>query len=265
MLTLYHNEMSVCAQKVRIVLAEKNIDWESIHLNLFDGEARTATYKKLNPNGVVPTLVTENGDVVIESTIIMEYLDDISLDHPLKPRDPLLTAAARMWARKIDDWVHTDTTIVSNAVAFRFRHLEGKSEEEVKKHYDAIPDEARRELLWDLATHGTGSHFFSGAMLRFQALFEEMDNALKKNNWLVGDDYSIADIAFTPYLTRFDHLNMMSLFNTTPSLLRWYEEVRERSSYSLAIKNWLDHDLVTFMAEKGKEALADTMRILNRS
>ena len=68
--------MSVCAQKVRIVLAEKKLNWKDHHLSLFKGESRTDKYKKLNPNGVVPTLVTENGEIIIESTVITEYLDE---------------------------------------------------------------------------------------------------------------------------------------------------------------------------------------------
>ena len=51
MLKLYHNDMSSCAQKVRITLAEKGLPWEGFHLSLRKGEARTEEYKKLNPIG----------------------------------------------------------------------------------------------------------------------------------------------------------------------------------------------------------------------
>ena len=73
MIQLYHNDMSSCAQKVRIVLAEKGLEWESHHLSLREGESRTSEYKKLNPNGVVPTLITDSNETIIESTVIMEY------------------------------------------------------------------------------------------------------------------------------------------------------------------------------------------------
>ena len=64
MIQLYHNDMSSCAQKVRIVLAEKGLEWEGHHLSLRDGESRTSEYKKLNPNGVVPTLITDNNEML---------------------------------------------------------------------------------------------------------------------------------------------------------------------------------------------------------
>ena len=147
MLELYHNDMSVCAQKVRIVLAEKKLDWKDHHLNLFKGETRTDKYKKLNPNGVVPTLVTESGEIIIESTVITEYLDEAFFPPPLKPKTPHLIATMRLWTKQLDEGVHVSTASVSNAVAFRHAHVKGKSEEEINKHFGGIPDRVRRERL----------------------------------------------------------------------------------------------------------------------
>src|SRR4029453_6650243 len=76
---LYHTNMSVCSQKVRFALAEKKLRWEDHHVNLQAGEQLRPEYLKLNPNAVVPTLV-DNGTVIIESTVINEYLDDAYLE-----------------------------------------------------------------------------------------------------------------------------------------------------------------------------------------
>ena len=65
MLELYHNNISVCAQKVRIVLAEKNVPWTNRHLSLAKGEQLTPEFKKMNPRGVVPVLV-HDGNVIVE-------------------------------------------------------------------------------------------------------------------------------------------------------------------------------------------------------
>jgi glutathione S-transferase len=86
MIELYHNDMSVCAQKVRFVLGEKELKWKSNHLNLRAGDQQKPDYVKLNPNAVVPTLV-DNGKVIIESTVIAEYLDDAYPEPRLRPRD----------------------------------------------------------------------------------------------------------------------------------------------------------------------------------
>ena len=89
---LYHNDMSVCAAKVRMALAEKAVTWEGVHLDIRAGDAQKPEYVKLNPNQVVPTLVHQ-GVPVIESNIICEYIDDHWTSTALKPSDTLARAA----------------------------------------------------------------------------------------------------------------------------------------------------------------------------
>jgi glutathione S-transferase len=67
--------MSPCAQKVRLVLAEKGLEWTGQHIDLPQKENLQPWYLELNPLGVVPTLVHEDKPV-IESSIICEYLED---------------------------------------------------------------------------------------------------------------------------------------------------------------------------------------------
>ena len=84
MLTLYHYWSSVCSQKVRMCLAEKAIDWESRHVDIFTFENYEPAYTKLNPKAVVPTL-DHDGHILIESNIILEYLEDVFPQVPLRP------------------------------------------------------------------------------------------------------------------------------------------------------------------------------------
>ncbi len=88
MLELYHNNISVCAQKVRVVLAEKNLPWTSHHLSLAKGDQLTAEFKKLNPRGVVPVLV-HDGNVIVESSVICAYLDETFPSPSLMPMNPV--------------------------------------------------------------------------------------------------------------------------------------------------------------------------------
>src|SRR5437868_15059888 len=93
-LVLYHNDMSSCAQKVRLMWAEKGLEWESRHLDLRAGEHQQAWYIKLNPHAVVPTLI--DGDIAVpESNVINEYLDERRPDPPLTPAAPLGRATTR--------------------------------------------------------------------------------------------------------------------------------------------------------------------------
>ncbi|HEY7315961.1 MAG TPA: glutathione S-transferase family protein [Candidatus Binatia bacterium] len=102
MLELYHNDMSTCAQKVRLTLAEKGLTWESRHLDLRAGDQQKPEYLKLNPGGVVPTIV-DNGKVVRESTVIMEYLDDEYPNPSLRPADSYAKAHMRLWTKRLDE------------------------------------------------------------------------------------------------------------------------------------------------------------------
>lgn len=119
MLDLYHNDMSSCAQKVRLTLAEKGLEWRGYHMNLRAGETRTDEYKKLNPKGVVPTLI-DDGTVIIESSVILEYLDDAYPEPPVRPADPKARARMRLWTKQLDEGLHTDIGTISGAIAFRY-------------------------------------------------------------------------------------------------------------------------------------------------
>ena len=94
MLELYDNGNSVCAQKVRVALAEKGLEWKRHDLTL-RGDQFDPQYMKLNPNGVVPTLV-HDGRVVTESSVILYYLDEAFPTPPLMPRAPLERMKVRM-------------------------------------------------------------------------------------------------------------------------------------------------------------------------
>ena len=102
MFVLYEFSNSVCCQKVRLVLCEKGLVWESRQVNLFRSEQYDPEYLKLNPKGVVPTLV-HDGRPVIESTLICEYLEGIFPDPPScrRPRTnaPACAFGAKRWTR----------------------------------------------------------------------------------------------------------------------------------------------------------------------
>ena len=121
MIELYHNDMSVCAAKVRSVLAEKRLEWRGIHMDLRAGDTQKPEYLKLNPNAVVPTLV-HDGCVVIESTVIGEYLDDAFPQHPLRG-DAREKAQMRLWTKQLDEGLHIAVGILSLCIAFRHQFL----------------------------------------------------------------------------------------------------------------------------------------------
>jgi glutathione S-transferase len=92
MLELYNNINLVCAQKVRIALAEKGENFTE-HLLTLRGDQNDPEYLKLNPNGVVPTLV-HDGNVITESSLILYYIDDAFSEPPLMPKAPAIASGS---------------------------------------------------------------------------------------------------------------------------------------------------------------------------
>src|SRR5262249_51161285 len=102
MLEHYHNINSVGAQKVRTALKEKGLDAKEHPLTL-RGDQHDAAYRKLNPSGVVPTLV-HDGKPIVEPSLILYYLDAASPNPPLMPREPLLRQRVRLFTKLIDEY-----------------------------------------------------------------------------------------------------------------------------------------------------------------
>ena len=100
---LYNAPQSTCSQRVRFVLNAKDLPFTEEKLDLLAGDQLKPDYLALNPNGVVPTL-DHDGNIVIDSSVIIEYLDEIVPERAnFTPRDPVRRAAMRSLMRFIDE------------------------------------------------------------------------------------------------------------------------------------------------------------------
>ena len=262
MLALYHNDMSLCAQKARLCLAEKGLDWENRHLVLRAGEHQQDWYVKLNRRAVVPTLI--DGDKVIpESNVILEYLDEAYPEPPLMPRDPYGRAKVRLWTKQLDEDVHdASAAIISFGIAFRHQYLERG--ELGKKMLEEIPNIFKRERRRDVIEHGPRSKHFVIAVERMVLLLDEMEQALAQQRWLASDDYTLADVAFTPYLARLEHLNILAMLGERARVADWYDRCKARPSFKAAIVKWENPDYLALMARRGREHWPQVEEIMAR-
>ena len=169
MMTLYHNDMSVCAAKVRTALAEKKLSWEGVHLDLRAGDAQKPEYLKLNPNAVVPTLV-HNGRTIIESTVICEYIDDEWPDRPLKPDHTWERAQMRLWTKQLDESVHAAVAVLSSCIAFRHQWL-ARPPQDRAKWLAGIPQADRRERSQSMIELGLDFSVFCARIAAFREAF----------------------------------------------------------------------------------------------
>ncbi|NIO09342.1 MAG: hypothetical protein GTO40_15545 [Deltaproteobacteria bacterium] len=234
-------------------------------MDIFAGEQHKPEYLKLNPLAVVPTLVRD-GTPVIESNIINEYLDDAFPQKPLRPADPFARAQMRLWTKQLDDSVHHATGVVSYAIAYRFLQL-SKSKEEVEKLLAGIPTPERRERNRDLIYKGTDSRFFAGALKRFERLLKEMETTLNEKEWLAGNEFSLADIAYAPYLTRLELLQLTPMWEHRPKLTNWFERIKSRGPYQRAITDCYTkaETQKKLLQEKGAESWPGVKKILQQN
>ncbi len=258
MLELYHNNMSTCSQKVRLALAEKGQGWTQHHQNLRAGDQHRPDYIKLNPNGVVPTLV-HDGRVIVESAVIDEYVDEVFADPPLRPADASARAQMRLWTKQFDEGLHAASATISACIAFRYQFLAGKTSDEVEKTIAGYVDPVKRKRMGENIRKGVDSAYFAPAMRRVVAMMDDMEAALGHGPWLAGDDYSLADIAFAPYVTRVDHLAQLWLFDAHPRVADWFVRMQARPAYRCALADRFVADFVALLGEKGA-AGADAVR-----
>ena len=253
-ITLHHFPGSTCSQKVRLVLAEKGLDYESREVNLLAGEQHAPDYVKLNPNHVVPTLEHDSG-VFIESTLINEYLDDAFPEPPLKPADAAGRHAIRLWTQRIDA-LHPNAGAITYAIGTRPMLLQ-QGQEAIDAQLAAIPDSANRERRRIVIEQGVKAPIFADAMRAFVRFLDRMQADLSSRTWLAGDDVSLADFAAVPYVLRLDSLAMTPLLEARPEVANWYERVRARPSYETAVASQLPEMLLALFRKNGEEAWAD--------
>lgn len=257
MLALYHYPFSTCSQKVRLVLAEKELDFVSHEVDLLSGAQHHPDYVKLNPNHVVPTLV-DDGVVLIESTLINEYLDDAFPEIPLRPAAPAGRHALRLWTKLLDEKVQSAIASVTFAIGPRAILLQQPAAQR-EAGIAAIPDPKARAARRSVIEHGVKAPEFAGALAQMIDLLDRMDAGLATAQWLSGDSFGLADAAALPYVLRLDHLAMSPLLSgpRRPRLADWYERVRARPSFDTAVAKWTPDEALAFLRGMGEAAWPD--------
>lgn len=252
MIELYHADMSTCAQKVRMILADKGLTWESHLFNLRQLDQHQPDYLKLNPNGVVPTLV-DDGIIIIESTVICEYLDDAYPDPPLRPAPAAERVRMRLWTKWLDEVLHYYTGVLSGSIAFRHQHL-ARPAEQLKAYIDGIPDPKRRERQRQQIQLGMDAPQFADAVWIFDKFITDLEAQLEQTKWMAGSSYSLAEIGYTPYLIRLDELQLWSWMDKRPRITDLYERIKDRPNFKDGYLDWKNQAYVDLMAEKGAAA-----------
>ena len=232
MLELYHSINSVCAQKVRIALEEKRLQAKD-HIMTLRGDQFEPAYLKLNPGGVVPTLI-HDGEPIIESSLILYYIDDAFPEPPLMPKSPRLRHRVRMYNKLIDEYVHNSCMILTFATAFRPAFLK-MAPEAWQAEIAKSPLKRRAEYKRSVIEHGLDSEFVADALMQHRKLLSLMAASLDSGPYLAGETFSNADCAVIPYILRLELLKLGGIWDRYQAVADWWARVRARPSVKTAI------------------------------
>jgi ganglioside-induced differentiation-associated protein 1 len=224
-LVLYDFGNSVCCQKVRITLRAKGLKWNAIRVDLFTAEQYNPKYLKLNPKGVVPTLV-HDGKPVIESTLICEYIDQTFAQAPrLIPADPWRRSRMRLWSKMVDDGLFEGVTEISFSAMFRER-MKNMPEETRRARFRNVGDPRRTDRFKSTYEHGVQSPFVVHAVAAYERAFKMLESTLAEGGpWILGVDPTLADINLMPLVARLDYLGLLDLWTQDrPCVRQWWAQ-----------------------------------------
>ena len=223
---LYNAPQSTCSQKVRICLWEKDLPFTEKKLDLFKGDQLTPEYKKLNPNGVVPTLVHDD-ETIIDSSVIIEYLDEMFPEVSLSPITPAARAHMREWLRFFEE-VPTPAVRVPSYNRVFLRHFQKMTEEEFIAFGESKP--LRKDFFLKMGRTGYSDEEMQQAENRLRLSVDRMEIALRgAGPWLLGD-YSLADICIIPIMMRMNDIGMQALWADCDEVDKWFARFQEREA-----------------------------------
>jgi glutathione S-transferase len=251
MLKLFTAHNSICTQKVFLTLIERDLPWTAEYIDLFNNEQYRPDYLKLNPKGVVPTLI-HDGHAIIESTLICEYLDQTYPRPPLMPASAYAQAQMRRWSKHIDEGVFEATREISFSAMFRDK-MRGMTEEQREGRFRNIGDPGRRARMISTYQDGCDSPFVLQGIFAFEKMFGEMEECLCDGRpWLVGESFSLADISVMPFAARLNYLNILDVWLANrPGVRAWWDRARSRPSFPGAIADLLSPEQVEAMHSSG--------------
>ncbi|MDB3966317.1 glutathione S-transferase family protein [Porticoccaceae bacterium] len=194
-------------RRVRILMAEKGIELDTIQVDLMKAEQLTPEFLKINPLGQVPVLELDDGTRISQVMAICRYLEEIYPDNPLFGRDPV----ERAKVESINDQLQANGMV---AVMEAFRN--------------ATPGFVNRAL--------PGPHNYAQipalserGMLRLDDFFSDLEAHLASNQYMVEDYFSVADITgFT--VVEFARWVKKSIPDECSKVNRWYHQIKQRPS-----------------------------------
>jgi len=217
---LYHFSMSNCSQKARFCLEEKGLQWTSHPVDLLNNRHLTPEFVAINPKGIVPVLV-HDGVVVTESSDIIDYVDQHFPDPPLRPADPAERERMYRWLKLWDEtqiWLKT----LSHNTMLRGRTTQMRTD--MAKLEKLVKNDELVEFMREFTSEaGLSKARVERATNWIERVLGELDERLAGHQWLAGDAFSLADLAWSIDIHRFELIKFP--MEKYPAMLAWYRRI----------------------------------------
>ena len=197
---LFYNPLSTYAQKAMIGMYEKNVKFEPMLVDMMNPEKK-AEFKKVYPLGKVPCLMRDDGWLIPESTIIIEYIEGaFTTGTQLIPADKDLARQTRFNDRMADLYVNDSvSTLFFGGMRSPEEQKQSFFQERMKRMKDTL----------DIS-------------------YAQIDKVLEKNTWLVGNQFTMADCSLIPSL---GYAKMVYPFEQFRNIVSYFNRASERPSY----------------------------------
>tara|TARA_R110002110_G_scaffold413729_1_gene641557 strand:+ start:38773 stop:39591 length:819 start_codon:yes stop_codon:yes gene_type:complete len=253
-LILYHSAISPCAQKVRLVLEEKSLAYESRLINIVEKENLEPWYLAINPQAEVPALI-HAGQTLLESTLICVYLDRVFPAHAILPDDPVGAHRSLLIAKAIDEKLHPALGALAWSVALRRQFLDRGMDAAIAS-INQVQDPVRRARQLRILKHGFDAPDVTEAVAMYAKLLSRFDALLEGQQWLAGSQHGLADIALTPYVHALHQYGLHSVFlDHLQNIPAWFECVQGRASFARAVHSYIPQQRRTLMLQYGQDSL----------
>ena len=267
MLELYHHGSSVCAAKVRFALDEKGIKDVKMHyIDVLKGDQFDPEYVKLNPKAVVPTLVLDD-KVIVESTVICEYLNDVFPAVLLVPNDAYDRAQMRLWTKAVDESLHPacgEFTFVCCHRHIVLRLPEAELEEFLRSTPTQSVTNKWKERKKEIVRLGFDAPGIEHTIRLYDTYLHKMEDVLSGRKWVACDTFSLADVGLTPYVNRLDMLSMSGMWTggRLPNVEDWFNRIKSRPTFKRSFLDWCPEDLTNDLREFGTQNWPSIKRII---
>lgn len=200
MRTLYHFPLSPFSRKVRLLLAEKGLEFDLVIENFWE---RRRSFLAMNPAAQVPVLVEEGGALICDSTAICEYLEEKYQERTFLGH----TILERAEARRLAGWFNNK---------FYYEVSKYILDEKIYKFYrnEGSPDS-------DALRAGKSNVLYHLDYIAY---------LMKNRKWLAGDEFSIADITAASQLSVLDYLGDVP-WEHNGGVKEWYAVIKSRPAF----------------------------------